>query len=54
MRAMLPPVTIASWAFTCGGTLRNLARFEQVTQQNKRVSKTDLLLMGSRSIAPSF
>ena len=54
MRAMLPPVTIASWACTCGGTLRDLVRFEQGTQQKKRVGKTDLLLMGSRSIAPSF
>ena len=54
MRAMLPPVTIASWAFTSGVHLRNPGRFEQVTQLKKRVGKTDLLLMGSRSIAPSF
>ena len=54
MRAMLPPVTIASWAGACGGTLRDLVRFEQGTQRKKRVGKTDLLLMGSRSIAPSF
>jgi len=54
MRAILPPVTIASWAFTCGAHYRNLVRFGQVTRQKKRVGKTDLLLMVSRSIPPSF
>jgi hypothetical protein len=42
MRAMVPRVTIAGWAFMCGAHYRNLVRFEQVTQQKKRVGKTDL------------
>ena len=41
MRAMLPPVTIASWAFDVWGHTTNLVRFEQGTQQKKRVGKTD-------------
>ena len=51
MRAKLPPVTIANWAVTCGHTM-NLVRFEQGSQQKKRVGKTELI--GSKSIARSF
>lgn len=54
MWAMLPPVPIASWALRCGGHTTNHVRFGEGTQRKKRVGKTDLLLIGSRSIAPGF
>jgi len=46
MRAMLPPVTIASWAGAGGDTLSDLCDSSRHSQK-ERVGETDLLLMGA-------
>ena len=54
MRAILPPVAIASLGIHVWVHITNPVRFEQVNPRMKRIGKTDLSLMRSRSIAPSF